>query len=135
MECNLRGKTTKKTKTKNAPKQEQNTGERDKTEGGLGLPFPTDHPAPAAVQPAKETFHLPAAFFSAEWPSVLGLVLAIASMGCNDLHAMRSPRGVQRIGVIGLVADQAFRQAVDKAGVERLFHQLDFVRVGTADRD
>src|SRR4051794_30570760 len=66
-----------------APQQNQHTGEMDKAKVILCFHFPTDQHAPERWQPAEETFHLPAAFLSAEWSSVLGLILTIASMGCH----------------------------------------------------
>src|SRR3954469_1427657 len=66
-----------------APQQNQHTGKMDKAQVILCFHFPTDQHAPERWQPAEETFHLPAAFLSAERSSVLGLILTIASMGCN----------------------------------------------------
>jgi hypothetical protein len=60
-------------------------------------------------------------------PAVLGHSFSILAMGSDHLHAsLLQEVLVERIGVVGLVADQHFGLHVEKSAVESFVDEGDF---------
>jgi hypothetical protein len=75
--------------------------------------------ASEVAQPSEEALDLPAPLVAAQRAPILGLrAFAAASMRRNHLDTEFSQRLVQRVGVVGAIADEPFRQAGYEAGVE-----------------
>ena len=85
--------------------------------------LPSCDEAAVVVHPGKEPFNLPAAAIAAQRATVLRLPPAIGSVRRDHLDAVSSHLLIQRIGVVGLVADQSFRQLVEEASGQNSFHK------------
>jgi hypothetical protein len=66
--------------------------------------------APIAKQPGEETFDMPASTVTTQRTSVLSLVYAPRVMGRDELDAAPPQPPVERIAVVGFVADQLSRE-------------------------
>lgn len=88
------------------------------------------------MEPGEEALYLPATFVSAEGAEVLGEALAIRPIGCDQLDPtlLREPR-VERVAVVGLVADEALGELGEEAAIERSVDERDFMRRSTFDAD
>jgi hypothetical protein len=90
--------------------------------------IPHNEPTEVA-QPSEEPLDLPTPFVATQRSAILGpLLLAVAAVGSNHLHSQLGQFHVQRIGVVGAVADQASRERIDEAGVEGRGDQTTLVR-------
>ena len=88
------------------------------------LMFPSRDQAAEIVHPGEEPFHLPAPAIPAELPSILGFAPALA-IGRDQVDVvLLRKRFVERVGVVGFVADQPCRQFVEEASSKDMFHQL-----------
>ena len=66
--------------------------------------------APEVLQPSKEPFDFPAATVAAQHAAILGLGLfSAASMGGDHLDGLVGELSVERIAVVGFVADPGGR--------------------------
>lgn len=88
------------------------------------------------MEPGEEALYLPAALVSTERAEILGKALAIRSIGRNQLDPplRREPR-VERVAVVGLVADKALGELGEEAAIEGSFDERDFMRRSTFDAD
>lgn len=85
------------------------------------------------LQPGKQTLDPPAAAVSAQWPTILRDVDAVAPVGRDQFDLTGGERPVERVAVIGGVANDALGIVGQKARVQRLFDELRFVRRGRGD--
>lgn len=93
---------------------------------------------PAEVlEPADGAFHRPSASEAAELPSVLRdiLRLAVLAVGRDQLDALVVEVLIERIGVVGLVADDARRRIRAEHEVKEPLHQGALVRARAAGSD
>src|SRR2546429_6738323 len=115
------------------PEQNHDASELHKAEVVLLVPFVTDENASEVVQPGEEPFDLPASVVSAEHPAILGLgsgaVLPMRSDHLDIVFLLQ--RVIQRIAIVGSVADQPLRHLPDEPSVQSLFFQRDFMRRST----
>lgn len=79
------------------------------------------------MKPGKQSLNLPPAFVSAQWPAILSLPLPIGSIRCDEVYSKVSHFFIERVAVIGTVADQFLRPILRERGVQRLSHQCHFV--------
>jgi len=81
------------------------------------------------AQPGEEPLDLPAPPVAAQRAAVLGLGLgAVAPVWGNHLDAQLAQSLIQRVGIVGAVANKPLGQLVDKAGVERGGDERHLVR-------
>jgi hypothetical protein len=72
----------------------------------LGVAFITNHQATKVAKMGKKPFNLPAAFVASQLSTVLSSsFLAVSPVGRNHLNACFSEFSVERVAVIGFVAD------------------------------
>ena len=93
--------------------------------------LPSYDEASKVPQPGEQSFDLPASTIAAQRASVLlgYFPVGIADVGGDQFDAsLGFQLGVEGIGVVGLVADDAFWRVVDDAGVESLLNEGYFVR-------
>ena len=85
--------------------------------------------SPIVLQPCKEALHLPSVLVSAEWPTVLGLgPSAVPLVGNDEFDSTLFPQSrIQRVAVVGAVADQAVGCVPEKEVVDGLFREGDFM--------
>jgi hypothetical protein len=83
------------------------------------MPLITDDQTPKIAQPGEKAFNLPTPPIASEWTPILRSGTdTSAAMGRDHLDAQVSQLCIQRIGIIGFVADQPLREVADEAGVE-----------------
>ncbi len=88
-----------------------------------------DHQAAEVPQPSEQALDLPAAAVSTQPPAVLRLgTRAVAPVGSDHLDAQRCERGIERIGIVGAICDEALGQISYEAGVERGGDKRNLVR-------
>lgn len=99
------------------PKQNHRAGQLQKAReiGGASL-IPRDESA-RVLQPGKEPFDFPAAFVAAQGASVLRQVDPIGSMGGDHRDAAVGQALVERVAVIGSIADEPLGIVRQEAGV------------------
>ena len=69
-----------------------------------------DNKTAKVLQPASESFDFPAALKAAERSSMLGFrLLPIATMRCNQFNAVGFKTLIERLTIIGFVANQMLR--------------------------
>ncbi len=109
--------------------QDKNTAELNEAQVVERVPLVAHHQAPEVAQPGEEPLHLPTALVAAQGAAILGLgLLTVAPVGCDHLDAQLSQRRIQRVGVVGAVADQASGEVRDEARVEGGRDEADLVR-------
>lgn len=96
--------------------------------------FVTNNQTPEVLQPCEQAFDFPSPFVAAKASAVLGGRLeAITSVGSDQFHpTLLLESAVQRIAVVGLVADDSRGQFIQEAGIQRCFDQAYFVRASAA---
>ena len=62
--------------------------ELDETEEVFDVELPSGDESPEVVHPGEEPFHFPAFSIASQLPSVLGLMFAVAPVGCDHLDAV-----------------------------------------------
>jgi len=87
------------------------------------------------LQPGKQPFDTPTSLVSSQLTPVLGLTAALPVRRdqVDPVIALQSP--VQRIRVVGPVADQSCREFVEKASGQGFLDEFCFVRRGTIGGD
>ena len=100
-----------------------------------GAPLVPRDESTRVLQPGKQAFDFPAPFIAAQGPSILREVDSVWPMRRDEFDpGCRQPL-IERVAVIGGVADQALGSVGKKARVQRLFDELRFVRRGGRDGD
>jgi hypothetical protein len=103
----------------------------EKAEEVLGLPLPTTDQATLAEEPGEEPLDAPAVAVAAQLPAVLCLVLPRREVRRDHLDAHDRQLGVERIAVVGLVADELLRQRLDEAGLQGFNDELLLISLTT----
>jgi hypothetical protein len=111
--------------------EDNEAGELDKAEEVLSVEFPADEYAALPLYPGEETLDEPASHIAAQPSSILRRRLdAIGAVWRDHLDTISSQFLVERIAVIGTVADQVFWLGFDHVEVEAQLHQADLMVVG-----
>ncbi len=99
--------------------------------------FVTNHKAAEVLQPGKKTLNFPATGVTAKLTAVLGGGLfAIVFMWRNKFNiTFICKTFVERITVVGFVADNMCGKMFQKTRIKRLFHKCHFVRASTSRVD
>lgn len=85
------------------------------------------------AEPSKPPLDLPATLVAAMLAAVLGLGPgAVAARGRDHLDALRGACGIQQIGIVDLVADEARGQRTREADVEDGLDEGDLMRRSAA---
>jgi len=86
------------------------------------------------VEPGEKSFHSPTSSVAAQRTAILRRRPAHSAMGCDHLDAVTLGQvTIQTVTVVGFVADQSFREAVEEAVSEDAFDELAFVRRSAFD--
>ena len=104
--------------------QEVKAGELNKAEEVLDVVLPASDEAAEVVHPGEEPFHLPAPTVAAQHSSILSSASALPVRGDQFDVVFIGEFLVERVGVVGFVADEAGGQFVEEAPGENLFHKL-----------
>ena len=90
--------------------------------------FVAHHNSPKVAQPRKQTLDLPASFVTAHLSPILRFrSLAIGFVRRDHLNFKLLQLFVQRVGIIGFVADQLLRSLIGEAFGNGSLDQFDFV--------
>ena len=116
-------------------KHDVDAGEVDEAEEVFDVVFPSSDEAAEGVHPGKEPLHLPSSSVAAQFSTVLGDAFAPTSIGRDQLDAVVfGEMHVERIRVVGLVADESGRELVEKTSGKNLFHKPALGRRSALDR-
>lgn len=97
--------------------------------------FPSGDEATEVMQPCEESFHLPPSAIAAQLTSVLGLLSSPAPVGSDHFDVVLGGEFcVERVRVVGFVADEPSRELVEEAGGQNVFHKLALGRRSAVDR-
>ena len=110
-------------------------GEMDEAEEVFDVVFPSGNEAAEVVHPGKEPFHFPAPAIATQLTPVLGTALPVGAVGRDQLDAVLGGKLViERVRVVGFVADEPGREFIEKASGKNLFHKLALGRRSALDR-
>ena len=105
--------------------QQVKAGKVDKAEEVLDVIFPSSDEAAEVVHPGKEPLHFPAFSIAAELAAILSSAFASAPVRRNQLDAIFVLEFcVERVRVVGLVADEPCREFVEEASGKNFFNKL-----------
>src|SRR5215213_1847823 len=91
--------------------------------------FVANDNSPVIVHPGKQSFDLPTPLVTAKFSAVLRFrLLSIPLMRCNQLNSKRRQFLVERVGIIGFIADQFLRLFSYQSVFNRFSDKLDFMR-------
>jgi hypothetical protein len=105
------------------PQEDQRTSELNHAEEVGGVSFPSAGKSSEVLQPCEEPFNLPAAHVAAEGSAVLSFP-SLASVRSDHFDAVQLAKPcVQRVAIVGLVANQSLRDRGDMSLCECVFDQ------------
>ena len=107
----------------------------DEAEEVFDVVFPSGDQTAVVLHPGKEPFDFPSAAITAQRASILGLALAVGPVGRDHLDAVFTHLLVQRIRVVGLVANQSFGKLIEEASGQNSFHKPALGRRSAFDSD
>jgi hypothetical protein len=100
----------------------------------LDVEFPSGDQSAVVLHPGKEPLDFPSAAIAAQRTAILCLPFAVGSIRRDHLDAVFAHLLVERIRVVGLVADKSFRQLVEEASGQNSFHKPALGRRSAFDR-
>jgi len=115
------------------PEQHHEASELYESEEVFDVVFPSCDQSAVVLHPGKDAFDFPAAAIATQRAPVLGLVFAVDAVGRDHLDAIFTHLLVERVRVVCLVADQSFRQFVEKASGQNSFNKLALGRRSAFD--
>jgi hypothetical protein len=96
--------------------------------------LPAGNEAAEGMHPGKEPFDLPSSAISAQWAAVLSPA-AVTPVRRDHLDAVfLAERAVERVRVVGLVADEAGGELVEETSSQNVLHKLALGRRSAVDR-
>src|ERR1035437_3384516 len=116
------------------PEQHDEACKLDEAEEVFDVVFPSCDQASIVLHPGKEPFHLPTTAVATQRAPVLRLPLAVGSVGRDHLDAIFTHLLIQRVRVVGLVADQPFWQFIEETSGQHSFHKPALGRRSAFDR-
>ena len=116
-------------------KHDADAGEVDEAEEVFDVVFPSGDEAAEVVHPGKQPFHFPAVAIAAQLSSVLCFASAATPVGRNQLDAVFALElFIERVRVVGLIADEPCGEFVEKTSGKNLFHKPALGRRSALDR-
>src|SRR5579864_2132347 len=113
------------------PQHHVQAGEVDEAEEILDMVLPSGDEAAEVMHPREKPLHFPAPAVAAQ----LAAILTPAPVGRDHLDAVfLLERAVERIRVVGLVADEPGGKLVEEASSQNVLHKLAFGRRSAVDR-
>lgn len=109
--------------------------EVDEAEEVLDVIFPSSDEAAEVMQPCKEPLHFPAFSIAAQLAAILSSAFASAPVRCDQFNSIVfSELRVERVRVIGLVADEACGEFIENASGKNFLNKLALGRRSALDR-
>src|SRR5581483_11205690 len=116
------------------PEQHVKAREVDKAEEVFDVILPSGDEATEAVHPREEPLYFPASAVAAQLAPVLAFV-SVAPVGRNQLDPVFLVKpAVERVRVVGLVADEPRGELVEEASRQNVLHKLALGRRSAVDR-
>jgi hypothetical protein len=112
------------------PQEDYSACELNHPEEILWVVLPANDDATIIMEPSKQTLDFPATAIAAQHAAVLGDRSApIPAVRRDQLHmeTFADPL-IQRIAVVGFIANQSFRRFVEESALERGFDERGFIR-------
>ena len=107
----------------------------DEAEEVFDVVLPAGDESSEGVHPGEEPLDFPAAAIASQRSSILGLPFTVGAVGRDQLDAVLCGKLlVERIRIVGLVADEPGRELVEKASGKNLFHKPALGRRSALDR-
>src|SRR5271156_213121 len=112
------------------PQEDDSAGKLHHAEEILRVIFPASDDATIIMEPSKQALDFPATTVAAQHAAVLGDgFAAVPAVRRDQFHAqMFAHPLIQRIAVIGFVADQSLRCFAQESSLERGFDESGFIR-------
>lgn len=109
-------------------------GEVDEAEEVFDVVFPSSDESAEVVHPREEPLHFPAFAVAAQLTRVLAFA-AVAPVGRDHLDAVFVlERTIERVRVVGLIADEPGGEFVEKASSQNALHKLTLGQRSAVDR-
>jgi hypothetical protein len=106
------------------PEQHVQTSQVDKAEEVFDVVFPSGDEAAKVVHPGEEPFHSPAPFVASQLSPILRFASA-PTVGRDHFDAVLvGELLIERVRIVGFVADQPRWEFVEEASGKNLFHKL-----------
>jgi hypothetical protein len=117
------------------PQEDNEAAELNHAEEISFVVFPAADQSTEVVEPGEEPLYFPAAAVAAEFATVLcAFLAAIVLVGRDEPNVMFLPQAlVERIAVIGSIADHSFRLGAREALLDGSFDELGFMRRSAGD--
>src|SRR5713226_820373 len=117
------------------PQEDDEAAELDHAEEVGLVIFPAGDQAAEIVEPSEEAFDLPAAAVPPQFPTILCILpAAITLVRSDEMDAMLTPQlAVERIAVVGQVADHSFRLGPGETLLDGRFDEFRFMRRSAGD--
>ena len=103
----------------------------DEAEEVLGFALVAIHQPPASHQPGEQPLDMPASLVPAQLAEVLRLPLSLGMVRRDHLDAHLRELGVERVAVVGGVADELLGERLDEASVQRFDDELLLISLTT----
>jgi hypothetical protein len=117
------------------PEEHVKAGKVDEAEEVLDVVFPSGDEAAEVVHPGKEPLHFPAFSITAQLAAILSSALASTPVRGNQFDSVVfSELRVERVRVVGFVADEPGREFVEKASGKNFLNKLALGRRSALDR-
>src|ERR1700735_1657132 len=105
--------------------QQVKAGQMDEAEEVLDVVFPSGDEAAEVVQPGKEPLHFPAFTIAAQFAAILSSAFAASPVRGDQFDpVLFGELRVERVRVVGFVADEPGGKLVEKASGKNLFNKL-----------
>ena len=112
------------------PQEDHGASELNHPKEILWVVFPANDSATKIMQPSKQSFDFPTTAVATQDATVLGDgSAAVAAMRRDQFHVeMLAHALIQRIAVVGFIADQSLGRFVEESALERGFDEGGFIR-------
>src|ERR1700680_2460764 len=112
------------------PQEDHSACQLNHPEEILWVILPANNDATIIMEPSKQAFNFPATTVATQGATVLGDgSAAVAAMGRDQLHVeLFAYPLIQRIAVVGFIADQSLRRLAEESALQRGFDERGFIR-------
>src|SRR6202049_3168880 len=112
------------------PQEDHSACQLNHPEEILWVILPANNDATIIMEPSKQAFNFPATTVATQGATVLGDgSAAVAAMRRDQLHMeLFAYPLIQRIAVVGFIADQSLRRLAEESALQRGFDERGFIR-------
>src|SRR5271163_226829 len=114
----------------------EQAGQLNEAEEVFDMVLPSGDKAAEVMHPGKQPFHLPSSAIAAQGTSILGVESSPSPVGSDHFDAVLGGEFfIERVRVVGFVADEPGGELVEETGGQNVFHKLALGRRSAVDRD